>query len=54
MIIDVETINPDGTKTTVPTEYPDGFFDVLTSPPTAEEKLRADVDFLAMVTGVDL
>ena len=26
----------------------------VTPEPTAEEKLRADVDFLAMVTGVDL
>ncbi len=54
MIIDELVCKPDGTQTIGQREVPDDFFTPPASEPTAEEKLRADVDFLAMVTGVEL
>ena len=36
------------------TEFPDDFFAPQPPQPTETEKLRADVDFLAMETGVTL
>ena len=55
MTITDTLILPDGTAEVRETEVADNYFDPPTAPPpTAEEKLRADIDYLAMVTGVTL
>ena len=54
MIIDNLVCRPDGTQTIEQREVSDDFFTPSTPLPTAEEQLRADVDYLAMVTGATL
>jgi hypothetical protein len=54
MITNELVCKPDGTQELVQKEVADDYFDVPTPEPTAEEKLRADVDFLAIMTGVEL
>ena len=55
MIIANTIIRPNGDIEVVDIEVADNYFDAPRPPqPTETEKLRADVDFLAMETGVTL
>ena len=55
MIIQDTIIRPNGDVEVVEREVADNYFDAPPAPkPTTEEKLRADVDFIAMVTGVEI
>ena len=54
MIINELVCKSDGTQEVAQREVPDNFFDVPKLSPTIEEKLRADVDFLAIMAGVTL
>lgn len=54
MIINELVCKPDGTQELQQREVSDDFFDTPTPEPTEAEKLRADVDFLAIMTGVTL
>ena len=54
MIIQELVCKADGTQETVQREVPDDFFAQPTPQPTETEKLRADIDFLAIMTGVTI
>ena len=54
MIIQELVCAPDGTQTLRNREVPDAFFNEPTAQPTETDRLRADVDYLAVMTGVTL
>lgn len=54
MIIEELICKTNGTQAIEQRELPDNFFTQQTEQPTETEKLRADVDYLAIMTGVTL
>lgn len=47
-------IMPDGNTINKTIKVPDNFFVTPLTPPTEQEQLRADIDFIALMTGVEL